>query len=371
MADAVSLHVGVGLSTIDPLIGPFQFLILFRALATVLRRPAERRMALAVLFVASLPVDVLAFLQQARIAAVNRLITRMTGGEVFGTYAYHYFARATGPFPHWTPLAGYLTIVLLTGLACLLFRAPLPISRTFLGVILLLGAVALVLSAELSALACTVIGAVVLGVWAGRTRTAIRAVAIAAIVAALVGGPYLDARLNSQYVASAGSGQSSLVPQTLNFRWQVWTGQYLPAVVERPLTGWGQTLPDTISWPFTESQYLTVLMAGGVPLLVLFGGELVALYRFGRRAARAESAEDARTSRAAGSAVAVAVVVAVPMCVVYPYLTSGGMPAPLFAVAGIAAAGAYWRRGGRAAPAADCRSLGAAPTASPSPARTR
>lgn len=350
-ADAVLLHAGLGYSSLDPLIGPFQFLILYRSLAVTLRRPQQRRWALTVLFLSSLPVDLVAFLQQARIEVVNRLVARMTGSDVFGSYAFHYFARATGPFPHWTPLAGYLTVILMSGLACLLSRVQLPISRHGLEVVLVLGAIALVLSAELSAICCSIGGAIVLGIWAGRTRAALRALAITAAVVALVAGPYLDARLNTQFSQSAGSGRSSLVPQTISYRWQIWTQQYLPAIRDRLFTGWGQTLPASITWPYTESQYVTVLMAGGLPLFVLFCYELQALYKFGRRIARSDG-DDAILTRSLGSALAVLVLISVPMIAVYPYLTSGGMPAPLFIVAGIAAAAYFGRDAGdRARPA--------------------
>jgi hypothetical protein len=275
----------------------------------------------------------------------------MTGSDVFGSYAFHYFARATGPFPHWTPLAGYLTVILMSGLACLLSRVQLPISRHGLEVVLVLGAIALVLSAELSAICCSIGGAIVLGIWAGRTRAALRALAITAAVVALVAGPYLDARLNTQFSQSAGSGRSSLVPQTISYRWQIWTQQYLPAIRDRLFTGWGQTLPASITWPYTESQYVTVLMAGGLPLFVLFCYELQALYKFGRRIARSDG-DDAILTRSLGSALAVLVLISVPMIAVYPYLTSGGMPAPLFIVAGIAAAAYFGRDAGdRARPA--------------------
>jgi hypothetical protein len=345
------LHAGLGYSSLDPLIGPFQFLILYRSLAVTLRRPQQRRWALTVLFLSSLPVDLVAFLQQARIEVVNRLVARMTGSDVFGSYAFHYFARATGPFPHWTPLAGYLTVILMSGLACLLSRVQLPISRHGLEVVLVLGAIALVLSAELSAICCSIGGAIVLGIWAGRTRAALRALAITAAVVALVAGPYLDARLNTQFSQSAGSGRSSLVPQTISYRWQIWTQQYLPAIRDRLFTGWGQTLPASITWPYTESQYVTVLMAGGLPLFVLFCYELQALYKFGRRIARSDG-DDAILTRSLGSALAVLVLISVPMIAVYPYLTSGGMPAPLFIVAGIAAAAYFGRDAGdRARPA--------------------
>lgn len=344
LLDALDLHTGVSYSTLDPLIGPFQFLILYRAIAVSLPRRAERRTAVACLLLASLPVDFVAYLQQTGSPAVNRAIAHVTGGGVFESYAYSVFARATGPFPHWTPLAGYLLVVLLTGFACLLFGVELPISRRVVAIILLLGAVSLILTAEISALAGAIGGAILLGVWAGRRKQMVRWLISGVIVAAVFGGSYFAKRLDTEFASSAGSGRNHLVPQTVSFRWQIWTGQYFPAIMERPLTGWGQALPEAITWQFTESQYVTMLMAGGIPLLIVFGGEMIALYDQSRRQARRKDLEDSATPTALGNAVAALVVVLVPMDVIYPYMTSGGLPEPLFVAAGIAAACICWGR---------------------------
>ena len=42
------------------------------------------------------------------------------------------------------------------------------------------------------------------------------------------------------------------------------------AIEQRPLTGYGDVTPLSVRWPYTESQYVTLLMQGGLPLLLLF-----------------------------------------------------------------------------------------------------
>ncbi|MHB1884850.1 MAG: O-antigen ligase family protein [Acidimicrobiales bacterium] len=342
--DALQLHTAMSFSAIDPLIGPFQFLILYRALAVTLRHSAERRMAITCLLFGTIPVDILVYLQQTGSHSVNRLIARMTGGSVFQSFAYSYFARATGPFSLWTPLAGYLLVILLVGFSCLLFRVELPISRRVVGLILLLAVVSLILSAEISALAGAIGGAVLLGIWAGRQKQMLRWLLTALIVGTVFGGSYFAKRLSTEYVTVAGSSRNPLIPQTISYRWQVWTGQYFPAIEQRPLTGWGQYLPPTITWPYTESQYVTMLMEGGFPLLLLFAGEMIALYSQSRRQARRTDLPDSEVPAAVGNAVAAVVVMLVAMDAIYPYMTSGGLPEPLFVAAGIAAASICWGR---------------------------
>lgn len=335
-----------GLSSLDPLIGPFQFLLLLRAVSAGLRTPAQRARALAVLFVASVPTDLLAYLQQARVGAVNRLITRMTGSTILQSREYHFFSRATGPFNHWTPFAGYLLILLLVGLACLLFDVPVALPRRVFGGLLLMAAVSLILTAELSALIGCLIGATALGILAGRGTQALRWLLLAVAVVGVVGGQYLSKRLGAEFGTSAGTTSPSVVPQTIAYRFQVWTGQYLPAIRARPVLGWGQALPTYVSWPFTESQYVTYAMAGGIPLLLLFLVELVALFIHGRSGVtlgrRTMSPEDRTTLTGLGSAVIVLAPIVALVCLIFPYLTSGGLPDPLMIVVGVLSATMNW-----------------------------
>ncbi len=342
--DAFQLHTPLNTSTLDPLIGPFQFLLLYRALAVTLRRNSERTMAITCLLLGTVPVDILVYLQQTGSHSVNRLISRMTGGGIFETHAYAYFARATGPFPLWTPLAGYLLVILLVGFSCLLFRVDLPISRRVVSLILLAATVSLILSAEISAISGAIGGAVLLGIWAGRQKQMLRWLLTAVVIGTIFGGSYFAKRLGTEYVTVAGSSRNPLIPQTIYYRWQVWTGQYFPAIDKRPLTGWGEYLPPIITWPYTESQYVTMLMEGGVPLLLLFGGEMLALFSESRRQAGRTDLVDSTAPAALGNAVAAVVVVLAAMDAIYPYVTSGGLPEPLFVAAGVAAASVCWGR---------------------------
>ena len=110
----------------------------------------------------------------------------------------------------------------------------------------------------------------VLAVQYGRFRKMMVWFAVAAALSIIVVGPVIGNRLTNQFGSVAGSSKSTLEPQTVSFRTDVWTQQYLPAVAQRPLDGYGLQLPATISWPYPESQYIGLLIEGGYPLLIMY-----------------------------------------------------------------------------------------------------
>jgi O-antigen ligase len=190
----------------------------------------------------------------------------------------------------------------------------------------LLLALALFVTAELSVILVLLVGVCVLVLWHGRGRMVRHWLLIGAIVVVVAAGGLLAQRLNQQLSSSAGSSRHAGVPQTLDTRWSIWTEQYIPAIEKSPLTGYGVELPSSIRWPFPESQYVSFLMEGGVPLLALFGFLAWAMVGEARRAGRSEDPVD----RALGQGLGVAVVAMVIVNVIWPFLSNGGMPQVLW-----------------------------------------
>jgi hypothetical protein len=329
--DSVHDQVPLTGTLIGTLFGPMQFVLIYRALTVALPLRAQRYFALRLFLLASIPVSILALLQQLRIGGVNTFIANITGSTVLQVNGI--FARATGPFDHWTPLAGYLLVILLVGISLLLHGVEGVISRTTMFMVLGLDALGLLLSAELSAMVALVFASVALGVWSGRLRFLLRWGLLVILVLAASFGSYFQQRLNTEFDPTAGSGRSALIPQTLDFRWQVWTQQYFPAIHQQILTGYGPTLPSTIVWQFTESQYITLLMWGGVPLLLIFIAMMWALFTRARKMARPDGDDPARWAMA--RAVALLVVATYFIDLVFPYITDAGLPQALFVVVGI------------------------------------
>jgi hypothetical protein len=329
--DAITLHQNPSLTDWGTIFGQLQFFLIYRAVRTSLRTPAERRGAVGVLLVATTPVALLAVLQQLHVGPVVTFLNTLTGGLAGPALTAGTATRATGPFNNWAVLAGYLLPLLLV-LFALTLSGQIARHRRGAWVVGLVAFTALLLTSELSAILLLAIGVVVLAAQYGYGRRALRFAGAAVVVGALVAAPFLATRLNQEFSSSAGSGRHAGVPQTLDFRWQVWTTQYVPAIESRPLGGYGAQLPASIQWRYPESQYIAYLMEGGFPVLALFAGLALAMLKRSREAARARDPFD----QAVGRAVAYAVIAMLVMNLIWPFLSNAGLPQVLWCLLAIA-----------------------------------
>lgn len=350
VVDDHQLHQHLTVSEWGTALGQLQFFLVYRGVRVAVRSERERRLSLAALMIASLPVAALAILQEVRAPGVQSLINTLTGGLTAGTAptGAGSVARVTGPFANWAALAGYLLPIVLVVVALALSRASVRRSTWFLAVGVA-AALALVLTLEQSAILCALVGVFLLlrrYDHTGRT-TRLFLVGVAALVVAA--SPVLVDRLAHELAGSPGTGRVSWVPSTLSFRWSVWTKQYFPAIGARPLAGYGMVYPTSIGWIYPESQYVSFLMEGGVLMLAAFGVLAWAMLR--RTWAAAQSADP--FDRAVGTALTVAVVAMLVMNVTWQFLSNGGMPQVLWALMALVlpsrrqggvAAGALWSR---------------------------
>ncbi len=330
--NAVLLHEHLTISNWGTAIGQLQFFLIYRGVRVSLRSRKERRNALIAFLIASIPVSLLAIAQQSRLHAIDSLIVKLTGSTVLGSSAYHVFMRATGPFDQWTALAGYLTVVLIPLCSFALLYTFRDRPRT-MKVVTALSMSALMLTAEISAMGGLLAGAVILGVWARRSKRVLTWLGVGTLVVIIAFGSYLGQRMVTEFGTTAGSSRSVGVPQTIAFRWQVWTTEYVPAIAAKPLTGYGISLPGNVDWQYTESQYITLLMEGGIIVLVLFGAMSWAMIDRARKAARSSDPMEV----ALGRALVVLSVVLIPMDAIWPYVSNGGLPQALWALFGLLA----------------------------------
>ena len=317
--------------SISDLVMPFQFLLVLRAATTALRRPQDRVRALRWTLWAGAAVAALAIAQRF-VPPVQAVVVALTGSDNYAFNELYFVSRATGPFPIWHFLGGYLLLVALLAVALLVHADRTVLSRRALVLVLVLTTTGIVLTLTFAVLFGLVLGFIVLALWSGRGRVWLSRGAAVGLAAGIVTSPLIGARLRDQQAPGA---EDSLVPQTLSFRWEVWTEQYFPAMRGQWLFGYGPGIPPEISWRFTESVYITYLLQGGLVLLVLFLVQQYVLFR----SMRELRWHGDSTRTAVASAVAAMVVVLLPLHAVFPYMVGLGLPQLLWALAGVAMAG--------------------------------
>jgi O-antigen ligase len=273
--DVAVLGHGSLIGNLGTILGPFQFLLLYRTMVVALATPDQRRVALRLLLLSSVPVATLALLQQFGVGNVRHTLELLTASNVYEKHPN--VPRATGPFPHWHELGGFLMVTILVGVALLLEDGQRVLRRRFLVPIVVLAAAALVQTASLTPLIGIIVGILVIGYWARRLTRLLACAAVIAAVGAVLFAPLLTARLRDQFEPAPGVQRSAIVPQTIAFRYYIWKRDFLPILSGHPLTGYGPEPPANLSFGYTESLYVTLWLRGGVPLLLIYCGLVVAL----------------------------------------------------------------------------------------------
>lgn len=330
--DMLSQAEHISQSALFTLIGPLQFLLLYRATAVTARTPERRRVALRLMLWASVPVALLAIGQQFNFPGVRNLLETLTGNAVYAAGANA--ARVTGPFPLWHNLAGYLLMYLIAIAAILLRGVPDVMRRSCLIGIAVLDAIALLETLSLAPIVALVACVAILGVWyKGLSRVLVGLVVV--IVAGLVlFGARIDARFSEEYGRAPGAQGSALVPSTIQYRYDLWTNELLPMLKGHVVTGYGAVLPSQFqNFPYTESLYINLLYRGGVVLLLVFFALAAAMVAAGLRARRDRDP----LQQALGPAVVLGALSLVVIGLIESYFTDDGPPQVLWMLLGLLA----------------------------------
>jgi hypothetical protein len=305
------------------MLGPLQFLLLYRAVLTGLQTRQQHRRAIRLILYGGVVASLLATLQQLNVGPIRPLLATITGTDIQDSYVFEQLPRATGPFPHWQPLAAYLFVVVLLGVGLLLEGSGQIMSRNVLLIMTGISFAALIETVTIGPIIGAVAGSIWLAVGPRQVRKLIIWLVAGSVVMALLFGPLLITRYDQQFVAPASTAQKSLVPQTLVYRYEVWTKQYIPAVTASNawIYGFGPDLPPQVFWKYTESLYLTLILRGGLPLLAVYGALVLAALVATRRAARQSQGE----WRTVAEALFVALALLIPLQTIQAYFVQTGM----------------------------------------------
>lgn len=305
------------------LFGPVQYLLLYRAVLTALPKPEQRARAIRLLLFTSVPVSAMTLLQQFDIGPTRSILETLTGSNVYESTLIE-VPRATGPFPHWHNLGGYLFLVLLVGFSLLLESDQRVIRRRVLLVTLAPATAALIQTASFAPLFGAIAGALVIGVSVGQGRRVLAWMGVAAVCAGVLFGPLLQERVVQQYPASNITQDQTLLPQTLAFRYKLWKSEYIPTIEQNLVTGFGPTLPTHLYFDYAESLYVTLLLRGGLLLLLTYVALMITLALRARRAALDREPE----RRVLGRVVFASVPLLMVIDLIATYFLDSG-PAPL------------------------------------------
>ena len=311
---------GVTATDLNKLLGPLQFFLLYRAVLTALVSADQRRTAMRLILLASIPVSLVAILQQAHIAGMPGILADITGSQAY--LENEGAPRATGPFQHWHDLGSYLFVIVLLGVAVLVGGSRRVMSRKILVGIVSLAGVALINTVSFTPIVGAIVGCFFVLRLAERPQRWVGAVAASVAVVGLMFAPLLASRYQQQFGPQAPVQQYAYLPQNVNFRIAVWTDQYLPVVREHLATGYGPDHPTSIPFSYTETIYVTLLLRGGIPLLTIYAGLLFAL-ALRAREVRHDSDPD---RRALGRVLYLIVVLGLFMQLLTNYFVNAGFP---------------------------------------------
>jgi O-antigen/teichoic acid export membrane protein len=273
--DLLSLGSPITITEADKLLGPMQFFILYRAVLTTLTTAHQRRVALRLLLVSSVPVSLLAIMQEAHVPGLAALLTNATDSQAFATTAG--LSRATGPFAIWHDLGSYLFVIVLLGVALLVNPSYQVMKSRTLAWIVALAGIGVITTVTITPIVGATVGVLVLAVTARPRKQWVKRAAGFIVFLCVAFGPILAARYKQQYALQAPIKQIPYLPETINFRIAVWTTEFLPLLAKHLVTGYGPDTPSNLAFSYTESVYVTILLRGGLPLLFLYAGLMVAL----------------------------------------------------------------------------------------------
>jgi hypothetical protein len=315
------------------LIGPLQFFLLYRTLLTAVRTEHQRAFALRLLLLASIPVSFLTLLQQLNIGPARQLVGTLAGHDVALAYrsTVQEVARATGPFPHWHNLAGYLMLMLLLGVSLLHEPAQRVLRRPLLVAIVVVALIALVQTESIAPIVGLLVGSILIALYVGRTQRALVWVGVGTMVGTVAAWSVLRARFHQQYGASSATESHTLLPQTIQFRVDLWRTEFIPVIRDNLLIGYGPNLPSRLYYNFTESIYVTFLLRGGIVLMISYLALMGALALRSRRVA----SSDELGRRSVGRVLFAAVFLLLAIDTIANYFIDSG-PAPmLWTLAGL------------------------------------
>ncbi len=329
---------------LQTLLGPLQYYLVYRiAVATITEK--QITIVLKLIFVASIAVSVIGILEKF-VTPVATLIQTyyppiawqnagpISAGRIPTLIQTNYppmalqntdpfsAGRITSTMEAYTALASYLTATLIVAVACSTVQKRLKISPLLLATTLLLDSMALLLTGTFASFFGLAVGAAVVFMLFRRLPKWIIIAPVGIALSALIFQSFISARLTDWL----GGTDQGLFP-TFGSRIILWKEVFLPAISQHLLFGSGPAPAALNAWPTEETQYLGLLLRGGLPYFfsyfLLMGVAMATCWR----RIKNKSNDLVRTVAIATLAILVAIIV---MNVSSLYFTYPGITQTLF-----------------------------------------
>jgi len=274
-------------TAIAPYIAPWQYYIMFRLTAGLVRSDRWARRLLQALLLAGAVLAVVSVLQALRVGPVPRLLATYTPSAHLDLIERIGYRRTTSLLGNWHGAGVYYAFCLTTLAAGWALGRRLFPPLVALGLAGLL-ALALLSTNSFTAAAVAAGGVAVVAFCSGRLRSrrlwaGLAALGAVAAVAGFVLRDYIGEQIAFQFSDFAyGYGYVEraipFLPRTVANRMLSWYDQFGPVIRANWLFGYGPELPD-VGAQSDDSQYIYALLKGGVLYLVAFLLLMVALLR--------------------------------------------------------------------------------------------
>ena len=278
--DLSSTDVFSGTTALQTLLGPLQYYLLYRVVVATISSERQIITLLKLCFVTSIIVSIIGILQNLGVGPVKTFLatyypTIDTGGDIIPAGE-----RITSTLESYMGLAAYLCFNIITALACYTNQKQLKISPLLLVATFLIDSIAMILTGTITAMVGLIIGVfVVFKLTRHLPKLIIFALVGGILVAMLIFGPFLSLRLAEWSGAAGGWG----VFPTYAERIRLWRELFLPVIGQHLVFGAGPAPAVTAYWPSEETQYLYLLLKGGLlyffSYILLMGVAIAACWR--------------------------------------------------------------------------------------------
>ncbi|MEV4902344.1 O-antigen ligase family protein [Citricoccus sp. NPDC055426] len=315
--------------------GP-QFLLLYLVAFAIGQKTDRLTVWLKPTMIIASLMGLLAVVQVLDVGPTREILSVLTGAERLLDPLEWQVYRGTGLFPSWHALGMYLAIHAVIAIVLIGRETLEPRTRRWLFVAAIMCSIGILTTTTGTPM---VIVAVAILLYLLSPRNAV--LVVLAGVVLTVGATATPIWENiSQRIAVQFDGDS-LIPSSFMYRVRIWERDFIPLIEQSPWTGHGPVLAEAGLFEYMESMYITVLVYGGIPLLLALAVLVVAAWARMRAVA---STAVAPMLSGASRAMKFLMVMLAGFMVIHPYLADAGGAPMVFTALGVVSGFAYSQR---------------------------